>query len=65
MSQADQVKKAVEETTLPEWMIVGIRQIAYDLAHHSGQDDVDEYVLEYIWIFEQLQRQGDNRANPK
>lgn len=53
---ADQVKKAIEETTLPEWMIVGIRQIAYDIGHSNGQEEVDGWILEYIYIFEQLQK---------
>jgi len=53
--QARHLKDALEQTTLPSWVVAGIQQIAWDQGHACGQQEVDGYVLEWLTVFESLQ----------
>lgn len=50
--QAKQLESALEQTTLPSWVVAGIQEIAYDQGHAYGQREVDGYVLGWLSVFE-------------
>ena len=49
------LKGALEKTTLPSWVVAGIQQIAYDMGHSAGREEVDNYTLNMLTTFETLQ----------
>jgi len=50
-----ELKERLENTTLPPWVVTGIRRVAWDQGHAHGQAEVDGYVLEWLTIFEAQQ----------
>lgn len=54
--QARHLKDALEQTTLPPWVVAGIQEIAWDQGHACGQQEVDGYVLGWLTVFETLQK---------
>jgi len=54
--QVADLKESLEKTTLPAWVVTGIRQWAWDIGHSCGQTEVDGYVQEWLYEFEELQR---------
>jgi len=49
----DKLTKVMKETPLPDWVIVGIKQIAWDCGHSCGQEEVDNYIMSWIDQFEE------------
>lgn len=54
--QVVDLKEALENTMLPNWVVTGIRQWAWDAGHSYGQSEVDGLVQEWLDRFEELQR---------
>lgn len=54
--RAKYLKDALEQTTLPLWVVSGILEIAYDQGPSYGQREIDGYVLKWLGIFEGLQK---------
>ncbi len=57
--QVADLKESLEKTTLPDWVVTGIRQWAWDVGHSYGQAEVDGHVQEWLYRFEQLQKGAD------
>lgn len=55
--QASRLEVRLEETTLPSWVVAGIQQIAYDQGHSVGEAEVNNYVFEWLTVFENRQNQ--------
>ena len=51
--QADELEKTLKETTLPDWVVDTIKSIAYEEFHSYGQREVDQYISEWLYIFEE------------
>lgn len=54
--QVADLKEALEKTDLPDWVVDGIRQWAWDIGHSCGQAEVDGYMQEWLYGFEELRR---------
>lgn len=55
------LKESLEKTTLPAWVVTGIRQWAWDTKHSRGQPVVDRHVQEWLHRFEELQKNAGAR----
>lgn len=53
------LKDALEKTTLPSWVVAGIQEIAWDQGHACGQQEVDNYVLDWLGTLETLQQKAE------
>lgn len=54
--QIADLKETLDKTTLPDWVVTGIRQWAWDIGHSCGQAEVDGYMQEWLYRFEELQK---------
>ena len=61
MRNEELLRETLKETPLPDWVITGIRQTAYEEFHSYGQHEVDGYVLDWISTFESLQKDAEKR----
>ena len=49
-------KRVINDTTLPEWVVTGIRKIVNSTFSHScHEDDLMSIVVEFVAVFEKLQ----------
>ena len=48
-------KQALEDTTIPQWIVTGIRKIAHNQGHGFGENEVICLSLDFLSIFETLQ----------
>jgi len=51
---SNNVVLVIQESSLPSWVITGIRQMVWKQWNSHGQAKVDKQVIEWIGIFEQL-----------
>lgn len=59
LTVSEKLRAKFVSTSLPDWIITGIRQIAWTEFHSNGQDEVDMYVLDWIEQFEGLKQNHD------
>ena len=48
----ERTDSVVAESKLPSWCLDGIKELAYERGHAHGVIEVDNYVQDYIYIFE-------------
>lgn len=64
LTKEEVLKDSLENTTLPDWVVAGIRQIAYEEFYSYGQNEVDGYIIEWICRLEELQK-GATKDEPE